>query len=325
MQKKPVGQHQKSIKNQLLTPKTWPFGQHRENDLVAVAEAEVDGVGMGVFGDGTPYLTLRGLSRLCGADPASIQRMASQWGDEQNRPRGKRIAALLREQGHPGDFLYVRINGIGGENHAFPDAVCMAILEYYAFDAKTPAAEIAQTNYRLMARQSLRKYIYDQCGYQPGEVIDQWRQFHDRLSMVHNAVPAGYFGVFHAIADMFVSLGENGLFTDNTFIPDGSVGKLWSTHWKAIDGDSRYGERIHYPHSFPTYFPQSASNPQDAWAYPESALGEFHRWRREEYVAKGAFLKYLTKKERERALPVGFAQKAVVALQAPYRAAVMRP
>ena len=39
-----------------------------------------------------------------------------------------------------------------------------------------------------------------------------------------------------------------------------------------------YGERVKFDHNYPSYFPQSASNPQEAWCYPEAALGEFRCW-----------------------------------------------
>jgi hypothetical protein len=40
---------------------------------------EVEGIQMGVLNNGTPYLTMRGLSRLCGVDPAAIARLTTNW------------------------------------------------------------------------------------------------------------------------------------------------------------------------------------------------------------------------------------------------------
>lgn len=37
-------------------------------DLQVQKQIEIDGVGMGVLTDGTPFLTGRGLARLCGVD-----------------------------------------------------------------------------------------------------------------------------------------------------------------------------------------------------------------------------------------------------------------
>jgi hypothetical protein len=59
--------------------------------------------------------------------------------------------------------------------------------------------------------------------------------------------------------------------------------------------------------------PQSASNPQEAWCYPEAALGEFRRWFREAYVGEGKFAAYLLNKVQQKALPASFAQLAIAA------------
>lgn len=309
--------HQNSQSNQPLGPSLPAVGHHPQLPLFPVAEREIDGVQMGVLNDGTPYLTTRGLARMCGVEHTSILRLANNWGDERFKPRGRKLYDLLVAQGHASDALYFRTGSSGGDANGFPDTACMAFLEYYAFEAGQWTTETAKTSFRILARKSLKHFIYEKCGYNPSSGLNGgWKNFHDRLSMVYNSVPAGYFGVFHAIADIFVSLGEQGLHTDSSFIPDGSIGKLWSTHWQAIEGDLKFGPRIHYPHSYPNHFPQAAANPQEAWAYPEMALGEFHRWRREVYIAKGAFLRYLAKKEKDRGLPVGFAQKATLALQA---------
>jgi hypothetical protein len=55
--------------------------QQLKLDLQIAAEREIDGVGMGVLNDGTPFLTLRGLARMCGVDIAAIVRMTAAWQD----------------------------------------------------------------------------------------------------------------------------------------------------------------------------------------------------------------------------------------------------
>jgi hypothetical protein len=80
-------------------------------------------------------------------------------------------------------------------SHAYPDGVCLAILEYYAFEAGINRKDEALMNFRLLAGKALRDFIYTQVGYDPeNHVPTQWKQFHDRMSLVYNAVPAGYFG-----------------------------------------------------------------------------------------------------------------------------------
>ena len=75
-----------------------PPGHHlggTQLELFPITEVEIDGVQMGVLSDGTPYLTLRGLARMCGVDMAAVQRMATNWQEEQTRPRGAKIKELL--------------------------------------------------------------------------------------------------------------------------------------------------------------------------------------------------------------------------------------
>jgi hypothetical protein len=135
--------------------------------LFPVKEVEVDGIQMGVLSDGTPYLTLRGLARMCGINHTSLLRLANNWKEERAKPRGEIIQALLLSQGYRLDSLYLKTQGQSGETHAYTDAVCMAILEYYAFEATDASREIALQNYRLLARYSIPAFIYNRCGYIP--------------------------------------------------------------------------------------------------------------------------------------------------------------
>jgi hypothetical protein len=70
------------------------------------------------------------------------------------------------------------------------------------------------------------------------------------------------------------------------FVPDISVGILWSKYWSAESLEILYGDRIKYEHNYPGYFPQAASNPQHPFCYPDDALGEFRKWVREVYLPK---------------------------------------
>lgn len=283
-------------------------------DLGIERQIEIDGVGMGVLSDGTPFLTLRGLARLCGINHSVIQAINDEWDSTVQLPRATRIRDILESHGEAFDQPYIAIQQRSGTFYAYPDAVCLAILEYYSFDAGQNIREEAQKNYRLLAGKALREFIYTQVGYDPNaNVPDQWKNFHDRVSLTYNSVPHGYFGIFKEMADMIVTLGQAGLHLDSSFVPDISVGGAWGKHWTANDYDSKYGRRIKFEHNYPSYFPQAKSNPQEPWCYPESALGEFRRWLRESYIGEGKFKNYLENKVKERALPVSFAQLAISA------------
>lgn len=284
-------------------------------DLHVDRQAEIQGIGMGVLSDGTPFLTQRGLARLCGVQNAHIGTISTEWEEPQQKPRISKIKDLLAARGlglPPSPHLEV----MDGQRptFAYTDSVCLAVLEYYAFEAGANCKDEARTNFRLLAGKALQDFIYAQVGYDPNDAVpDVWRQFHDRVSLVYGACPPGFFSVFKEVADIIVTLGQHGLHIDEAFVPDISIGQNWSRHWEETDLAGRFGERRKFDHNYPDYFPQARSNPQPSWCYPESALGEFRRWVREQYIGEGKFAKYLDNKVRRQELPASFAQLAIVA------------
>lgn len=282
-----------------------------QTELFIDKQKEIDGVGMGVLSDGTAFLSGRGLARLCGISNARIVELGQNWPTSSTNALTNGVKKILEDKGIniASDAPYVEIKQGGVSFYAYPDVVCLAVLEYYAFDQ--PTAE-AKKNFRLLAGKALHDFIYTQVGYDPNNhVPDVWRQFHDRVSLVYNSVPAGFFAIFKEISDMIVHLGQSGLHIDSSFVPDGSVGAHWSNHWTGNDLSKQFGNRQKFEHNYPDYFPQAASNPQEPWCYPEAALGEFRRWLREDYVGNGKFKKYLSDKVKQKALPASFAQIAI--------------
>ncbi len=272
-----------------------------EMELKTVRYLEVDGIAMGVLDDGTPYLTARGLARLCGAAPSTIIELGLNWDEEQAKPRGKKILSMLKHQGFSREGLYIKTSLNGQPVSAYTDDVCMVILEYYAFDAGRNIIPDAQRNYRILARQTLRTFIYKGVGYDPkNQIPDSWKHYHDRVLL--NDLPQGYFSVFREIADIVIYAIQTGLIVDTHVVPDISIGRKWSQHWKENNFDQVYGERQRFPHSYPDYFPQAKSNPQDIFIYPLEALGEFRIWMQEHYLPEN-FPTYLKKKVKGGYLP----------------------
>lgn len=142
-----------------------------------------------------------------------------------------------------------------------------------------------------------------------------WAQFEDRVSLVYDNVPVGYFCVFREIGDLFASLITNGAEFGTKMILDLSVGGCWGRHWTSEALEEDFGPRMLFPHHYPSYFPQSWSNPQDAWCYPEDALPSFKRWMRETYVPH-KMPKYLRDQVRAKKLPAPIANNALAALAA---------
>ena len=263
----------------------------------------------GVLSDGTAFLTGRGLAKLCGIDSSRISELAQGWSAEDQNQMTITVQTILSEKGIEVEKPFIEIKLKNEFFHAYSDVVCLAVLEYYAFEKPTA---IAQKNFRLLAGKALHDFIYTQVGYDPADRVPEiWRQFHDRVSLVYNAVPAGYFGIFKEISDLIVHLGQNGFPIDSSFVPDISIGISWGKYWTANDLDNKYSKRVKFEHNYPNYFPQADSNPQDAWCYPDEALGEFRRWLRETYVGDGKFEAYLKSKAHLRELPASVTQLTV--------------
>lgn len=276
-------------------------------DLQIARQTEIDGIGLGVLSDGTAFLNGRGLAKLCGIDSSRISEMGNDW-EAASLPMTARVKEILASRGIVIKQPYHAIKQRTESYHAYPDALCVAVLEYYAFDAPN-VRDDAKKNYRLLAGKALHDFIYTQVGYDPNNQVPQvWRQFHDRVSLTYNSVPVGYFSVFKEIADMIVTLGQAGLVIDSSFVPDGSVGIHWSKHWEEKELELRMGQRTKWDHNYPDYLPQARSNPQPAWCYPEAALPEFRRWMRENYIGDGKFTKYINTKVKQKELPPSFAQ-----------------
>lgn len=273
-----------------------------ELPLNIAVDAEVDGVEMGVLSDGTAYLSGRGLGRVCGVDNSSIFKESKAWeaGD-----RTSRLALALTRMGIARPKLFIPTTKAGVAVNAYPEDVCMAFLEYYAFEARL-IVPVAVKNYRVLARAGMRFFIYKATGYDPAaRALAHWKKFHDRLLL--NPVPPGHFSVFREMSALVVEAIQGGLVVDEHTVPDVSIELLWSKHWGAEDLDVHYGPRRKHPHEYPEYFPQARANETiEAWIYPLSALGEFRLWIERTYLPE-KFPKYLESKVKKGTLPAAAA------------------
>ena len=265
-------------------------------DLGVEVERIVGGVEMGVLENGLPYLTQRGLAEMSGASRKTIFDITQEWEEAQRTgvfPRGRMafFHEYLSKAGFDEPQLYIEIMKDSSPHYAYPDVVCMAIIEYLAFEAQV-TNEKALASFRNLARFGLQSFIYEALGY---SLPDKWKYHHDRISLVQNAAPDGYFIMFNEVSGMIIDLINANLPVNDKTIPDISVGRCWGDHWTAHDFDAAYGARIEYEHNYPSYYPQSAKNPLPAKAYPNAALPEFRRWFRHEYLTT-RFPKYILTK-----------------------------
>jgi len=201
-------------------------------DLRIEKQVQRDGIDMGVLSDGTAFLSGRGLARLCGVHNSVIDEILADWNIDPQKPRIKKIKEKLsRQESYFETPIAAALEIEGTQTYAWPDTVCLAILEYYAFDAQQGNRKQPRDNYRVLAGKALHDFIYTQVGYDPRHQIpEHWRVFHDRISLTHGSVPVGYFCIFKEIADMVVHLGQNGVHIDSSFVPDISVGSIWARY-----------------------------------------------------------------------------------------------
>lgn len=265
-------------------------------DLGIEVQKDINGIEMGVLENGIPYLTQRGLAEISGVPRSVLQDITREWEESHGqevfgKDRISYLRTKLLEQGFDEPRLYIETKKDGSKHYAYPDIVCMAILEYYAFEAGRVRPESVQ-NFRRFATYGLQRFIYEALNYTPA---DKWRYHQDRVSILKDASPDGYYIIFNEMAGLIVDLIVAGLTVNDKTIPDISVGVAWGKHWEENGLGAIYGERIKTPHNYPDYFPQAASNPQPVRAYPDESLPEFRRWFRHEYLPT-KFPPYILKK-----------------------------
>ncbi len=278
-------------------------------NIVKVAARDVDGIEMGVLSDGRGFLSLRSLASLCGISPSTMSDWVKKWDAGQ---RDGKLSSLLVDHGLDANPIYEPIVSKGGATtYAFPDDVCMTVLEYYAFEVKK---DDANQNYRRLARAGLRLFIYAKLGYESKQHVPlQWRQFHDRLLL--NPSPPGYFSVFREMSELVLTAMQAGLTVDEHTVPDISVGIAWSKYWEANGLEVKYGPKRKQSHSYPTYFPQAAANAGiEANIYPLAALGEYRTWILDVYLPE-KFPKYIKGKVQKKQLPPHSAELILAAFE----------
>lgn len=265
-------------------------------DLGIEVQKDINGIEMGVLHNGIPYMTQRGLASVTGAARSSIQTISKEWEDHHGdnvitKDRISFFQKYLFEKGYNEPKLYLETMQNGSPHYAYPDIVCMAFLEYYAFESKGDNST-ALASFRSFAGIGLQKYIYDALNYTPS---DKWKYHHDRISILNDSAPVGYFTIFQEINGLIVDLIGAGLTVNDKTIPDISVGIMWGKYWTSNNLESKFGPRIEYAHNYPGYYPQAMSNPQSANAYPDAALPLFRQWFRQEYLPT-KFPAYILKK-----------------------------
>lgn len=243
--------------------------------------------------DGEPWFVLADVCRIL--DLGNPSQAASRLdGDERD--------TLINNEGRPGQGArsYLIINESG--------------LYSLILTSRKEAAKRFKKWVTSVVLPSIRKTGAYSASAQP--IPADWQPLHDRINCVWGAVPVGYFSIFKEMIELTGQLITRGVRVDHKTIPDISLGIAWGKHWVDRRYDDEFGPRVVYAHSYPPSYPQSKSNPQPVYCYPEDALPVFRRWVRDVYLKDG-LPKYLSSKAAKGEIPTVVATAVLAAVQAP--------
>ncbi|HEY8098520.1 MAG TPA: hypothetical protein VIE65_20845, partial [Methylobacter sp.] len=129
------------------------------------------------------------------------------WNEEPEKPRIAAIKSILNKSGAATTKPHIEVAYKGKVHFCYPADICLAVLEYYAFDAGTNCQPEARDNFRTLAGSKLRELIYSQVGYDPsGARTHKFTKWHERVALNHQSAPKGYFSVFNEAHTIFYEL-----------------------------------------------------------------------------------------------------------------------
>jgi len=198
--------------------------------------------------DGVSGMIVTSLAKLCGVDQSAITQMLNKIRDSD--PIMNDLEDCLKS--YAGKELRLITNDLGGRLIIL-DEVCQAILEYYAFDARSyTGKEIAVNNFRAIAKAGMRFFIWSKTGYLPSELRKEeakrgsywYKRIGLAMSDSDNPLQAGYFCVYVEMMRFFSELemrvgyvvDDKNLITGQYIVPDISIG-LCFNNWLRSDDE----------------------------------------------------------------------------------------
>jgi len=285
------------------TPKAMPSQSLSSTHLEVIKSIEVAGfpIEVGVLRDGTPFLSGRGLARACGISNSTLVG----WGERApavgDKYRAGKLANLLATYRYAGDRLFIRLPDevkFGGRANvsAYPYQVCMAFLDYYAFEANK---EDARNSLRILSEKQLPTFIYDAIGYTPQPVKPALKQS-DSDRPLRGRVPEDYFSVFQTTSHEKLRFIQNSLSLDPQAVTYINIAKAWSRYWDIQKLWEQYGQRLPYLRKSLDPSPYRTTDGYiKTYIYPIEALSEFNQWLNLQYIPE-RFPSYLQRKIQQR-------------------------
>lgn len=164
-----------------------------------------------------------------------------------------------------------------------PDEACQAIVEYYAFDARSyEGQELAKANYRAASRAGIRVFIWVQTGYVPEPFRESLRSnttvYIERLENIRDhQIADDRWSTFREGAEVLLLVEkEMGVPIDQLDLCDGSIGSHWSRYRQGKPWAGTVGQ---YKHVF-----RDDRRIQFPNAYELSELSYFRQWLRDLYI-----------------------------------------
>jgi hypothetical protein len=266
--------------------------------LEVIKSIEVAGfpIEVGVLRDGTPFLSGRGLAKACGISNSTLVgwgETAPQLGDKY---RAGKMANLLATYGYTGDRLFVRVaHGVfsGKPNvSAYPYQVCMAFLDYYAFEANK---EEARNSLRILSEKQLPHFIYDAIGYKPPQPRPAIAPS-QRDRPLCGPIPDGYFSAFHTASRDNLRPLQATLSRYSQILSYTHIEKAWHRYWDINKLWEQHGPRKAYLRRCLDSAPQRTRDGYICtYLYPVAALEDFRQWLNWQYIPE-RFPSYLQRK-----------------------------
>lgn len=282
--------------------------------LEVIKSIEVSGspIEVGILQDGTPFLSGRGLARACGISNSTLVgwgEITPQLGESH---RAGKMANLLATYGYEGDRFFFKIpDGTKFEGKAnvsaYPYKVCMAFLDYYAFEANK---EAARNSLRILSEKQLPQFILAAvngtmaASAQP--IQPQPRPSRVRESSpfetrpLRDGIPVGYFTISQLWSEEQVQSLQTALQLDAFPLTPAHIEKTWNHYWDIYKLWEQHGERFPLPH-----LEMNHPSRTQSYIYPLSALNEFKQWLNLEFIPD-RFPSYLQRKMKQREFASGY-------------------
>ena len=192
--------------------------------------------------DGISGMTVSALADFCGVDQPVITNLLNKVRDSD--PILNDLEDCLKL--YAGNDLRLISNDSQGRLIII-DEVCQAILEYYAFDARSyKGKDIAVNNFRVISKAGMRLFIWSKTGYVPPEFRQDkqaakgsywYKRLGLAMSNLEKPLQAGYFCVYLEMMRFFneleVRLGyvvpDFNVDTFQYVIPDNSIGQCFNS------------------------------------------------------------------------------------------------